>query len=49
MPGVVMVTLGTMEPSAGLTPGMMIYGKRRRAWDHVDPSIPVFEAMPPAG
>jgi hypothetical protein len=46
MPGVTMVTLGTLDPAADLTPSMMIYGKSRRAWDHVDPSMPVFEAMP---
>jgi hypothetical protein len=46
MPGVVMVTLGTMDAGAGLQPSMMIYGKRRRAWDHVAPDVPVFEAMP---
>jgi len=46
MPGAVIVSLGTMEPSADLTPSMLIYNKRRRPWDHVDPSIPVFEGMP---
>jgi hypothetical protein len=46
MPNVVMVTLGTMDPGAGLTPQMMIYGKRRREWDHVDPALPVFPEMP---
>jgi hypothetical protein len=46
MPGVVMVTLGTMEAGAPLTPTMLIYGKHRRAWDHVDPAVPVFEGMP---
>ncbi len=47
MPNVVMVTLGTMEAAADLTPQMMVYGKRRRAWDHVDPAMPVFQDMPP--
>lgn len=49
MPGSVIVTLGTMEPSTDLQPSMLIYGKRRRAWDYVDPSIPVFEGMPQPG
>ncbi len=49
MPGAVMVTLGTMEPDTDLAPSMLIYGKRRRAWDHVDPSVPVFEGMPAPG
>jgi hypothetical protein len=46
MPGSVIVSLGTMDASADLAPSMLIYGKRRRSWDHVDPSIPVFEGMP---
>ena len=46
MPNVVMVMLGTMEAGADLTPSMFIYGKRRRAWDAVDPAVPVFEGMP---
>ena len=47
MPNVMMVTLGTMETTADLAPQMMVYGKRRRAWDHVDPAIPIFQDMPP--
>jgi hypothetical protein len=47
MPNVVMITLGTMEAAADFKPSMFIYGKRRRAWDHVDPAIPVFPEMPP--
>jgi hypothetical protein len=47
MPNVVMITLGSMEAAAHFKPSMFIYGKRRRAWDHVDPAIPVFPEMPP--
>jgi hypothetical protein len=36
-----------MEAGADIQPSMFIYGKRRRAWDHVDPAIPVFQEMPP--
>jgi hypothetical protein len=46
MPGVVMTTLGTMAADADLQPSMMIYGKRRRAWDHVPAGMQVFESMP---
>jgi len=46
MPGAVIVSLGTMEAGSDLTPSMLIYNKRRRPWDHVDPSMPVFEGMP---
>ena len=46
MPGVTMVTLGTMEAGAEIQPSMMIYGKRRRAWDAVPAGLQVFEGMP---
>jgi hypothetical protein len=46
MPGVVMVTLGTMDADADLQPSMLIYGKRRRSWDHVPAGFQVFEGMP---
>lgn len=46
MPNVVMVSLGTMEAAADIKPTVFIYGKRKRAWDHVDPGIPVFAEMP---
>jgi hypothetical protein len=46
MPGVVMITVGTADADADLQPTMMIYGKRRRSWDHVAPGLQVFEGMP---
>jgi hypothetical protein len=47
LPDAVLITLGTMEPAATVKPSMFLYGKRRRAWDHVDPTVPVFPEMPP--
>jgi hypothetical protein len=46
MPGVVMIALGTTDADADLQPSMMIYGKRRRAWDAVPAGLQVFEGMP---
>ena len=46
MPNVVMIAVGTMDADAPLEPSMMIYGKRRRAWDHVPTGFQVFEGMP---
>jgi hypothetical protein len=46
MPNAMMVMLGTMEAAANFKPSMFIYGKRR-AWDHVDPAVPIFPEMPP--
>ncbi|HLK25653.1 MAG TPA: GFA family protein [Caulobacteraceae bacterium] len=46
MPGVVMIAVGTMDADAAPEPSMMIYGKRRRSWDHVPEGFAVFEGMP---
>jgi hypothetical protein len=47
MAGSVIVTLGTMSEGAeALEPSMFIYGKRRRAWDHVPTGLALFEGMP---
>jgi hypothetical protein len=46
MPGVVMIAVGTTDADAALEPSMLIYGKRRRAWDAVPAGMPVFEGMP---
>jgi hypothetical protein len=46
MPGVVMVAVGAMDADNPLEPSMLIYGKRRRAWDAVPAGLPVFEGMP---
>ncbi len=46
MPGAVIVAMGTMDNDGGLAPSMLIYNKRRRPWDHVDPAVPLFEGMP---
>ena len=47
LPNTVLVALGTMEAAANIKPSMFIYGKRRRAWYHVDPAVPIFPEMPP--
>jgi hypothetical protein len=46
LPNVVMIALGTTEAASGLKPSMMIYGKRRREWDYVDPALQVFQEAP---
>jgi hypothetical protein len=46
-PGMVALTLATMQDSSDLSVKMRVYDKRRQPWDVVDPAIPAFPAMPP--
>lgn len=46
MPGVMTVTLGTLDASDGLTPQVAIFARSRRAWDTPDPGVATFEAQP---
>ena len=41
------VQMGTLDDPSAVTPTMAIYRKVAAAWDHIDPSLPTFEAMPP--
>lgn len=46
-PGIVALTMATMDDSASIPIQFRVYEKRRRAWDVVDPAMPAFPAMPP--
>jgi hypothetical protein len=46
MPGVMTVTLGTLDSSDDLIPQVAIFTRSRRAWDMPDPSIAAFPAQP---
>jgi hypothetical protein len=48
MPGVTMITAGTLDDPSIFTPQMSIYTRSRHAWDHM-PGVPAFEGMPPPG
>jgi hypothetical protein len=47
MPGMVILTAGTMDNPGAINPGMVVYNKRHVAWDHFDPGTPVFDTVPP--
>ncbi|MFS8607616.1 MAG: GFA family protein [Gammaproteobacteria bacterium] len=49
MPGVVIVNAAMLDDPEMFKPDSVIYAKRALSWDHIDPSLPRFEAMPPAG
>lgn len=46
MPGVMTVTLGTLDAPDALVPQVAIFARSRRAWDTVDPSVTAFDAQP---
>jgi hypothetical protein len=47
MPDLVLITAGSMDNPAAIAPSMSVFRKRHVSWDHLDPSITVFEVMPP--
>jgi hypothetical protein len=47
LPGVTIVKAGSLDDPSVFQPQMVIYAKRAQRWDHVDPALPRFEAMPP--
>lgn len=49
MPGFMTVSIGTLDDPDSLTPQVAIFARSRRAWDHVDPALPSFDAQPSWG
>ncbi len=46
MPGVMTVTLGTLDAPDEFVPQVAIFTRSRRAWDILDPSVATFDAQP---
>ena len=47
MPGMVTVQVGSMDDPNIVEPSMAVYARTRPHWDHMDATMPSFEAMPP--
>lgn len=47
VPGVIAITIATLDDPEAIRPQMRFYDKRRLSWDTVDSSLPAFPAMPP--
>jgi hypothetical protein len=47
MPDVFTVHAASLDDPARYKPQIVTYRARGHAWDHVDPTLPVFELMPP--
>lgn len=46
MPGMMTVTLGTLDTPDPLTPQVAIFARSRRLWDSVDPAVATYDAQP---
>lgn len=42
------VSVGAVEDSSWFKPEIIVYNKRKSAWDFMDETVATFEAMPPA-
>ena len=49
MPGMMMVTAGTLDDPSLYQPQMVIFARSRPAWDRIDSGLPEFQTMPPRG
>jgi hypothetical protein len=47
--GVTIVNGALLDDPSRFKPGSVIYTKSACPWDHMDPALPKFEAMPPQG
>jgi hypothetical protein len=46
VPGMLFVRASSLDDPQGFRPQMVVYTNRAAAWDHMDPSLPRFAAMP---
>lgn len=46
-PGIIGVTIGTMDETGWFAPQAVVYTKSRPGWDATSTSVPNFEGMPP--
>ena len=47
MPGMAFIRASSLDDPEVFQPGIVVYTRRAPSWDHVDPSLPSFEGMPP--
>ncbi len=47
VPGIIAITIATLDDPEQIKPQMRFYDKRRISWDSVDLSLPAFPTMPP--
>jgi hypothetical protein len=47
MPGLMFLRASSLDDPERFDPQMVVYGRSGASWDLLDPSLPVFETMPP--
>jgi hypothetical protein len=47
MPALVFLRASSLDDPSVFRPQMVVYKRSAPAWDHVDPSLPAFDTMPP--
>ena len=47
-PGMITLRAASLDDPSTAKPQMSVFAKRVQPWDHVEPSLPSFPAMPPA-
>jgi hypothetical protein len=49
MPGIVIINAALLDDPARFKPQSVVYARSALAWDHIDPTLPRFETLPPQG
>ena len=49
MPGVTMLNAALLDDPAVFKPQSVVFARSALSWDHIDPSLPRFETLPPSG
>jgi hypothetical protein len=49
MPDIFTIHAASLDDPARFKPQVVTYGVRGYGWDHLDPALPKFDKMPPAG
>ena len=49
MPDLIFLRASSLDDPEVFKPQMVVYTKRVLSWDHIDPALPRFSTMPPAG
>lgn len=47
MPGITIVNAALLENPEAFKPQSVVYARSALSWDHIDPRLPRFEALPP--
>jgi len=49
MPGLMVLNVAMLDDPEVFKPESVVFARSALSWDHLDPSLPRFEAMPPMG